>query len=181
MIKIEYGKDKQVSKHFMAHEFYCKCGCGESFCLDRELINKLELLHDILDCKAIIVTSGYRCGNHDKNVGGSGTGQHTKGTAVDVKCIGKDGKTISTKIISCVAQLLGFNGIANINNTYTCIHLDTGDRVYFGDETKGTHTITDNFFNYYHYSPQFIGGLLDIAKHPLKVYYNGENIAEIEV
>lgn len=139
----------QISPHFNISEFRCKCGRSHPITIDRRLIDMLEKLFTVLDAEKCIVSSGHRCEAHDKAVGGSGSGQHTKGTAADV-CFYKNSKPISSKIVSCEAQDMGFSGIANITAAYTWIHLDvrsTGS--YKGDETKGLFTVTDDFYTYY--------------------------------
>ena len=83
-----FTDNTQLTPHFNAHEFKCKCGQPHDFQLADELASKLEELHGKLNCSKIIVTSGFRCVTHDKNVGGSGTGQHTKGNAADICCYG---------------------------------------------------------------------------------------------
>ncbi|WP_455124873.1 D-Ala-D-Ala carboxypeptidase family metallohydrolase [Ruminococcus sp.] len=52
-------------------EFRCKCGKEHETLNSPELIEKLEKLFTALNCSKIIVTSGYRCEQHDKNVGGT--------------------------------------------------------------------------------------------------------------
>lgn len=151
MVKsFKFTDHAQLSTHFIAEEFRCKCGRQHDTLISEELIDKLEQLYVALDCSKIIVTSGYRCAAHDKAVGGNGSGQHTKGTAADICCYGQDGKPISSKIVCCKAQDLGFGGIANINSTYQYTHVDvrTGLR-YLGDETKGYNTVTTDFYAYF--------------------------------
>lgn len=114
----------QLTEHFNAREFRCKCGKSHDFLISDELVSKLEQLYAALDCGKIIVNSGYRCPEHDKAVGGTSTGQHTKGTAADVVCYDKSGSVISAKTVCCKAQDLGFSGIANITSAYTSVHLD---------------------------------------------------------
>ncbi|MDE6664804.1 MAG: hypothetical protein K2K14_01240, partial [Ruminococcus sp.] len=101
-------------------------------------------------CSKIIVTSGYRCTAHDKNVGGNGTGQHTKGNAADICCYGQDGQPISSKIVCCTAQDIGFGGIANIDTSYQYTHVDvrTGSK-WYGDETKGNSSVSSDFYQYF--------------------------------
>ena len=144
-------KDKtQLSAHFNVQEFKCQCGKSHDILIDSCLIDKLEALYTALNCSKIIVTSGYRCPEHDKAVGGTSSGQHTKGTAADVCCYGQDGQPISSKTVCCKAQDLGFTGIANITSSYQYTHLDvrTGYR-WLGDEVHGTGTITDDFYKYF--------------------------------
>ncbi len=140
----------QLSPHFNIREFRCKCGKAHETLINTDLINKLEQLRDALNCSKIIVNSGYRCPAHDKAVGGTGSGQHTKGNAADVVCYGQDGQPISSKTVCCTAQDLGFGGIANITSAYTSTHLDvrTGSK-WYGDEVYGTSTITNDFYSYF--------------------------------
>ena len=146
----DYNDNHQLSPHFNVREFRCSCGKSHETLLASELVDKLETLYTALNCSKIIVTSGYRCPEHDKAVGGTSSGQHTKGTAADVCCYGQDGQPISSKTVCCKAQDLGFGGIANITSSYQYTHLDvrTGYR-WLGDETKGNGTITDDFYKYF--------------------------------
>ena len=146
----DYNDNTQLSPHFNAREFRCQCGQSHETLIASELVDKLEALYTALNCSKIIVTSGYRCPEHDKAVGGTSSGQHTKGTAADVCCYGQDGQPISSKTVCCKAQDLGFGGIANITTSYQYTHLDvrTGYR-WLGDETKGNGTVTEDFYKYF--------------------------------
>ena len=146
----DYNDNTQLSPHFNAREFRCQCGQSHETLIASELVDKLEALYTALNCSKIIVTSGYRCPEHDKAVGGTSSGQHTKGTAADVCCYGQDGQPISSKTVCCKAQDLGFGGIANITAAYQYTHLDvrTGYR-WLGDEVKGNGTVTEDFYKYF--------------------------------
>lgn len=145
----------QLSAHFNVREFRCKCGSTHDILISSELINKLEQLHAAFHCSKIIVTSGYRCPTHDKNVGGNGSGQHTKGTAADICCYAQDGSIISSKLVCCKAQDIGFTGIANIDSSYQYTHVDVRTGYpWYGDEVYGTGTVTDDFYSYYGVSKQ---------------------------
>lgn len=139
---------KRITTHFHSTEFRCKCGCGRIY-IDEGLVNKLEQLFAKLNASKCIISSGYRCSKHDKNVGGSGYGQHTKGYAADCVYYDKNGKIIPSKIVVCTAYDTGlFKGMANINNNYQ--HLDvrtTG--TYRGDETRGNSSYWTNPYSYY--------------------------------
>lgn len=141
----------QLTAHFNVSEFRCKCGGSHDTMLDIELVQKLEQLRKTLNCSKIIINSGYRCSNYDKSVGGNGCGQHTKGAAADIVCYDKSGKKISSKIVCCAAQDLGFGGIANIDTTYTAAHVDTRTSLkWFGDETVTTaYSVTDDFYKHW--------------------------------
>ncbi len=152
MIKTYKSTDNtQLTAHFNIREFRCKCGGNHDTKLDTELADKLEKLHKALNCSKIIINSGYRCQAHDRNVGGSGTGQHVCGTAADIVCYDKNGKRISSKIVSCAAQDIGFGGIANIDSTYTATHVDVRSSNFWkGDETvTSAYSVCSDFYEYY--------------------------------
>lgn len=156
----------QLTTHFNVGEFKCKCGGDHDTMLDSSLVQKLEKLFAALKCSRIIVNSGYRCSAHDKNVGGNGYGQHTKGTAADIVCYDKSGKKISSKIVCCAAQDIGFGGIANIDSTYTATHVDTRTVKWFGDEIKGdNYSIpSGDFYKHYNLSKTDVYGVTAAAK-----------------
>ncbi|WP_196243285.1 GH25 family lysozyme [Ruminococcus flavefaciens] len=145
-----YTDNTQLSPHFNAQEFRCKCGKAHDFQIDDDLITKLETLYSTLNCSKIIVTSGFRCAAHDKAVKGSGTGQHTLGKAADICCYGQDGQPISSKTVCCKAQDTGFTGIANITAAYIYTHVDvrSGGK-WYGDEVHGNSSVTDDFYKYF--------------------------------
>lgn len=141
----------QLTEHFNVSEFRCKCGKNHDTVLNPELTEKLEKLRQALNCSKIIINSGYRCVEHDKAVGGSGGGQHVSGNAADIVCYDLKNNRISSKIVSCTAQDIGFGGIANIDSTYTATHVDVRTSNYWkGDEIVTTsHSVTDDFYKYY--------------------------------
>ncbi len=149
-MKYQYSDSVQISQHFNSTEFRCKCGKEHDFEVNDNLVQKLEKLYAALNCSQIIVTSGFRCVTHDKNVGGSGTGQHTLGNAADICCYGQDGQPISSKIVCCKAQDIGFTGIANITAAYQYTHVDVRPNgKWYGDEVHGNSSVTDDFYKYF--------------------------------
>lgn len=142
---------EKLSPNFCVSEFRCKCGGAHNILVDTVLVDRLQKLVNVLGASKAVITSGYRCSAHDRAVGGNGSGQHTKGTAADVVFYDKSGKPISTKLVACKAQDIGFNGIANIDSTYQYIHLDVRSvGKWYGDEVKGTgSSVTNNFYTYY--------------------------------
>ena len=144
-----YTDNTQLSPHFNAQEFRCKCGREHDFQID-DLITKLEALYAALNCSKIIVTSGFRCAAHDKAVKGSGKGQHTLGKAADICCYGQDGQPISSRTVCCKAQDTGFTGIANITAAYIYTHVDvrSGGK-WYGDEIHGNSSVTEDFYKYF--------------------------------
>ncbi len=149
-MKYQYSDSVQITPHFNSCEFRCKCGKEHEFNVSDELVQKLEQLYAALNCSKIIVTSGFRCPAHDKAVKDSGTGQHTLGNAADICCYGQDRLSISSKVVCCKAQDIGFSGIANITAAYQYTHVDvrpTGK--WYGDEVHGNSTVTDDFYKYF--------------------------------
>lgn len=141
----------QLTEHFNVSEFSCKCGKNHDTILNPDLPEKLEKLFKALNCSAIVINSGYRCASHDKAVGGSGTGHHVYGNAADIVCYDQSGNKISSKKVCCVAQDVGFGGIANIDGTYTATHVDVRTSNFWkGDEVKtSAYSVTDDFYKYY--------------------------------
>ena len=174
----EYSDNTQLSPHFNISEFRCKCGKEHETLNNPELIEKLEKLFTALNCSKIIVTSGYRCPTHDKNVGGSGTGQHTLGNAADICCYGQDGQPISSKVVCCKAQDIGFTGIANITAAYQYTHVDVRtDSKWYGDEVHGNSTVTDDFYKYF--GGEDMKGI-DVSVHNGNIDWNKVKSAGIE-
>ena len=76
--------NKQLSKHFKASEFACRC-CGVSKA-DPKLIVALEDLREHYK-SPVTINSGYRCLPHNRNIGSTDTSPHPKGIAADIKVL----------------------------------------------------------------------------------------------
>lgn len=74
-----------MSKNFQKYEFKCK-HCGE-LKLSSELVTVLELVR-LRFKKPVIITSGYRCEEHNRSMGGAPKSKHTLGIAADIKITG---------------------------------------------------------------------------------------------
>lgn len=149
-------KDKYCSEHTQVKEFASKRGnklYNDTILIDEILLHQVEKLFTALNCSKYVISSGYRTPEHDKAVGGNGKGQHTKGKAVDACFYDKNGAIIPAPYVCCVAQDLGFKGIANISRNYRYVHLDMrASGKYYGDETKGYNTVTNDFYKYFNIS-----------------------------
>lgn len=162
MIKNFKSSDSsKISTHFKVSEFKCKCGGSHDTKLDTTLVDKLETLYKNLNCSMIVINSGYRCSTHDKNVGGTGWGQHTKGNAADIVCYDQSGNTIDSRIVTCAAQDVGFGGIGRICSNAT--HVDTRTSNFWkGDETLGAagtnSSITSDYYSYWGLSKNDVYG-----------------------
>lgn len=81
----------QKIKHFEKSEFACKC--GGRYCNgfpaepEKRVVEVLETVREYAG-KPVIISSGVRCSNHNKNVGGVGDSYHKTGRAVDFSVVG---------------------------------------------------------------------------------------------
>jgi uncharacterized protein YcbK (DUF882 family) len=83
MITFKKKENKQLSAHFNSSEFECSCTkCVDQF-IEQDLIDKLEKVRELYG-KPIVITSGYRCPDHNKAVGGKNNSTHMSGMAVDI-------------------------------------------------------------------------------------------------
>lgn len=72
-----------VPTYFKAAEFTCRCGsCGGRPRVDRDLIMFLDLVRAAYG-QPIKITSGWRCTEHNKAVGGALNSRHMYGRAAD--------------------------------------------------------------------------------------------------
>lgn len=144
----EYNSKVQLTKNINVKEIRCKGAVQHSTIVANNHPEKVQNFMDCYGYTKVIINSGYRCKAHDKKVGGSGSGQHTKGTAMDVKFY-KDNKAVSAEIVCCNAQDFGFKGVAYIGTNWT--HLDSRSvGTYRGDERRGrSNNVGGDFYKYF--------------------------------
>lgn len=101
--------------YFTMEEFRCKCGCNKLI-VSGILIDKLNEARKIFG-KPMILNSGYRCKQHNADIGGSPNSAHLAGAAADIKC---DNSRDRFNMLKALIEV-GFNriGIAE-----TFIHVD---------------------------------------------------------
>ena len=73
--------DIRISEHFHLREF--ECPCCRCVMLAPRLLCRLEVLRELWG-KPIVVTSGYRCTEHNVWVKGSPKSLHMRGQAADI-------------------------------------------------------------------------------------------------
>lgn len=72
-------------RYFKTDEFNCPC-CNKNE-MDKEFLELLDNARGYADI-SFVVSSGYRCNLHNKEVGGSESSSHLKGLAVDLLSVG---------------------------------------------------------------------------------------------
>jgi len=68
-------------KFFKMDEFECRCGCGRNE-IDPGFVAILDKIRATYYDRPLVVTSGYRCPEWDKEIGGKGN--HPTGSAADL-------------------------------------------------------------------------------------------------
>jgi uncharacterized protein YcbK (DUF882 family) len=84
--------------------------------MNDDFLWSLETMRERLQ-RPVFITSGFRCPEHNKQVGGSPRSYHLKGQAADVACANASERFQLIK----AAIVIGFSGIG-IDKTY--VHLD---------------------------------------------------------
>ncbi len=107
---------KFIAPNFQIKEFASKDGADEIL-IDFDLAVLLQAIRDHFG-RAVTINSGYRSPAHDKAVGGTGSGYHTKGQAADIRINGVDPLVIGLY----AAELLGTSGGIEIGDGYC--HVD---------------------------------------------------------
>ena len=140
------GRVSHISPHFVLMEMASKDG-SDKVLYSTELMAMLEKLRDYGGF-TVHINSGYRSPSYNRRIGGASKSQHTLGTAADIS-VRKDGKTVSSKLICCLCQTLGFKGIAYISES--AVHVDMRESgSYRGDERKGySGNVGGDFYRYF--------------------------------
>jgi hypothetical protein len=98
----------------------------ESF-LNIQLTQRLEAVQNICDSQ-IIITDGFRTREQELKLGGTGTGAHTRGLAVDIRC--RDSQTRFNIIRALI--LYGFTRIGDeVDHIHADIDKTLPDSVLF--------------------------------------------------
>ena len=130
-----------------AGNLYCPDNCG--LYPTQEFLDYVNMFVAMFGAEFSAIT-GARCPNYEHAHNRPGTSQHCHRVAVDGKVI-KGNLVLSTKVLSYLAQIYGFTGVANNDDKYSSIHLDRGLRSqpYYGNEIVNLNSVTANFKNYY--------------------------------
>lgn len=178
--------NRQLTTHFNASEFRCKCGKCADLLPDEKLVSYLEKVYEYLNetkdgVACIIITSGRRCPTHSLSVGGGVDDAHTRGIAADFYAVKADGETRwSAFELAAVCERIGFTGIGIIDNT--TVHADVRTSAnyknahWFGNEMTGNNNIS----SFADYLPNKKGKIIT-NKHKITVIIDGETVFEREV
>lgn len=136
LIRYDRGSPRAVTADFSSKEFDCKgstCRCSVTR-VDSRLGRRLQMLRRLAG-RAIIITSGNRCAEHNRRVGGASSSNHlnTKGRAADIVIPG-----LSPAQVAKLAQQAGFGGIGRYDGTAgRFVHVDVRTTPYYWHNTTG--------------------------------------------
>ena len=154
--------NKFLTPHFQVHEFADPSDyVNVAYPVDIPIHNKLpEVLEDVFahfGCTLGKICSGYRSSAADLDVGGSGSGPHTRGIAADVYFY-KGSEPIPSRLVACFLQDKGVKGIGlNCGGNSYGTHIDMrgfgvwNDSVWYGDEAVrngGIYKTVSDFYSY---------------------------------
>lgn len=133
-------KNQKLSDHLSVWEFASASDYNGNYpstvLIDDGLPVTFEKVFKHFNCSKGVLSSGYRTPACDREVGGSGSGPHTRGIAMDVCFYYKNGNPIPSRIIACYLQDIGIKGIGvYCGGTTNWTHFDMrSDSVWYGDE-----------------------------------------------
>lgn len=104
-------------RYFSSDEFRCKDGCGAG--IERMEPDLLRMLDEARKIAGVpfSLSSAYRCAKHNKAVGGVPDSAHTRGYAVDIRCVDSHSRFV-------MLQALLEAGFRRIELAPTWIHVD---------------------------------------------------------
>jgi zinc D-Ala-D-Ala carboxypeptidase len=110
-------------KHFKIEEFECHCGCGRAD-MDEDFLASIDALREEAGFP-FVITSGFRCKEHNDDISGAKGSQHLFGKAADIALSGS-----RAYVVMAIAKKHNFNGIGIAQkgpHNKRFIHLDTRD------------------------------------------------------
>lgn len=121
----EYSKtkdgSKQLATNFKVREFACKCSRCSTVLIDGKLVEYLQKIREHFGAP-VNINSGYRCPEHNAEVGGASGSRHKKGQAADIVVEG-----VKPAEVAKYAESIGVLGIGlyeTAKDGYFC-HIDT--------------------------------------------------------
>lgn len=137
---IEYKRSDsgQLSRNFRLAEFRCKCGKCASVLVDTALVDILQQIRDHFGV-SVDINSGYRCKEHNADVGGDPNSSHMQGMAADIRVV-----DITPREVAKYAESIGVKRIGLYEGDEgEFVHIGSGKskRFWLGHGTK----IVDTF------------------------------------
>lgn len=111
--------DEEITPNFRRSEVACRCGCGFAD-IDMLFMHNVQRLREAFG-RPMIVLSGCRCKDHNKDVGGSKNSYHLAGRALDIRV---DSNSERHKLVRLAAMI--FNGVG-VHNGY--VHIDARESI----------------------------------------------------
>jgi peptidoglycan hydrolase-like protein with peptidoglycan-binding domain len=132
----------KLSKNFSAREFRCGLGRPCSACsvtlIDPQLVKYLQQIRDYFGAE-VEITSGYRCENYNRSIGGATGSRHSKGQAADIVVNG-----VAPRRVAAYAEYIGVKGIGLYETGADgyFVHIDTRDykSYWYGQAQAGRST-----------------------------------------
>ena len=121
-----------LSTNFDREEFECTCGCHK-VAIKLRLIAALQSLRDRVGVP-ITITSGYRCMEHNRKVGGVKNSRHVSGEAADIHIHGMTAKEMYGHALAIYEFR---NGGIGIYPQRKFIHVDVRDKAARWAEIDG--------------------------------------------
>lgn len=98
----------QITPHFRSDEFACKCRRCSGGWIAPKIVENLEKLREAFG-RAVIIDSGFRCADHNRNEGGARSSLHLTGQATDIVVFPFTGHDLYELVRLCIE--IGFGGI----------------------------------------------------------------------
>lgn len=114
--------NEKIGQHFKVKEFACKDGSQVVF-IDSYLVSILDILRNQVE-KPVIITSGYRTPQRNKEAGGAKYSYHMRGMAADIRINGMNAKEIADKLNKIIPNECG------IIVYKSWVHIDTRTSKY---------------------------------------------------
>lgn len=118
---VAHLKDR-LNQHFKRSEFACQCGCGFDT-VDTELLDILTFVREYFDSPTRI-TSGCRCPDHNRKVGGALKSFHQYGVAADIQVSGISPREVYEALCE------NFPGVYGIMEYSGWVHVDARSYEY---------------------------------------------------
>ncbi len=122
VVEYEKGNACRLSANFRVSEFACHgTGCCDRVLVDEDLVAFLQKMRDHFG-KPVVINSGYRCGIHNRRVGGAAGSRHLLGQAADIAVQG-----VAPAEVAKFAESIGVLGIGLYETAADgyFVHVDT--------------------------------------------------------